>query len=574
MSSAALATQPEETVKLNGGYDDRIKALVDRGNYLLGQRTPMLSYWQDVAENFHPIRANFTYSRYIGDEYAANLSTSYPLLTARDLANNVGQMSRPTGQEWFAARAGDDEDFTDNESQRWLERATKTMRRMMYDRSSQFNKATKLTDYDFAVFGQGVMSCEINWEKTSLLFRNWHLRDMAWCEGPDGTIDFFVRKWEPTCREVYDRYGKDKVHREIRQKVEMDNGRRAYEKCSYLHIMTEAKNYDGPLSKRSKLPWVSIMVDTANRHLQEERPALTSYYTVPRWLTPSDSQYAYSAAVMCALPDARLIQAITYTLLKAGEKAVDPPMVAVGEAIRSDIAIYAGGVTYVDSEYDERLGEVLRPLTQDTKNLPLGLNMQERIENQLKAAFYLDKLTLPPIGHDMTAFEVSKRVQEYIRQALPLFEPIEQEYNDPLCSNVFTLGMSVHAFGPRAEIPESLSGADINFRFENPLTEARDQAITQTFIDSKGIIDVAASIDPSMAGIMNTEEALRDALRGRAVPSKWLKTEEQMAEERQQDDAQQGLMEAAQAAAGVGQVAQSIGQGAAALGEAGQLLGQ
>jgi hypothetical protein len=45
---------------------------------------------------------------------------------------------------------------------------------------------------------------------------------------------------------------------------------------------------------------------------------------------------------------------MTLTLLEAGEKFTNPPMIAVQEAIRSDVAIYAGGITWVDKDYDER----------------------------------------------------------------------------------------------------------------------------------------------------------------------------------------------------------------------------
>ena len=47
-------------------------------------------------------------------------------------------------------------------------------------------------------------------------------------------------------------------------------------------------------------------------------------------------------------------------------------MIGVQEAIRSDIGLYAGGITYVDDVYDERAGEALRPINQDFSGLPFG----------------------------------------------------------------------------------------------------------------------------------------------------------------------------------------------------------
>ena len=54
---------------------------------------------------------------------------------------------------------------------------------------------------------------------------------------------------------------------------------------------------------------------------------------------------------MAALPDARLLQAMTYTLLEAGEKTTNPPMVVTKGAVRSDVSIFAGGLTW--SPYKE-----------------------------------------------------------------------------------------------------------------------------------------------------------------------------------------------------------------------------
>jgi hypothetical protein len=63
--------------------------------------------------------------------------------------------------------------------------------------------------------------------------------------------------------------------------------------------------------------------------------------------------YAYSPATVVALPDARLLQQMTLTLLEAGQKAVDPPLKATSEAIRAASTVcrrhYLGRC-----EYDER----------------------------------------------------------------------------------------------------------------------------------------------------------------------------------------------------------------------------
>lgn len=46
-----------------------------------------------------------------------------------------------------------------------------------------------------------------------------------------------------------------------------------------------------------------------------------------------------------------------------GEKIVDPPFIAVGDAsLYGETNLYAGSIVWTDPDYDERTGEVLRPI--------------------------------------------------------------------------------------------------------------------------------------------------------------------------------------------------------------------
>jgi hypothetical protein len=162
-----------------------------------------------------------------------------------------------------------------------------------------------------------------------------------------------------------------------------------------------------------------------------------------------------------------IVAADDLTLLEAGEKAVNPPLVIQdGVVMRDDVQIYAGGTTYIDREYDEQLGEAIRVLDTGAKGgLAFGEKIIERYEALIKEAFYLNKINLPEPGKDMTAYETRKRVEEYVRSALPLFEPMEMEYNGALCDKTFGVLMRHGAFGPIDNMPQELGGQNIEFKF-------------------------------------------------------------------------------------------------------------
>lgn len=522
-----------------------IKKLIQAGDQLFGNRSTLILLWQDIAENFYVERADFTVKREIGDDYAGNLTTSYPLLVRRELGDSISSMLRPRGQEWFSVSV-EREDRLDNSGKQWLEWASGVQKRAMYDRLSQFVRATKEGDHDFAAFGQNVISVEVDWSTTSLLYRCWHPRDVAWCEKYNGTIGDIHRNWCPDIRTLMSIFGKDKLHKTVVTRFDKE----PYGTVKCRHVVIPVDQYEG--DKQYRTPYVSIYIDLENNHLISEQPSWSQIYCIPRWQTVSGSQYAYSPATVAALPDARLLQAMTLTLLEAGEMAVRPPLIATKEAIRSDVAVYAGGITWVDAQYDERLGEVLRPISQDKSGLPFGLEVSEEKKALLQQAFYLNRLSLPPADREMTAYETSQRIQEYIRNALPLFEPMENEYNGALCEMTFDALMRVGAFGPPQEFPQSIRGQNTRFKFESPLHQAIERQKGQKFLETKGLLLEAAELDGAAIATIDARKALRDALTGIGVKADWMRSEDEVEafaqKQAQEQQAQQAVAMAQQAA--------------------------
>ena len=499
---------------------DLLTQVIQEGEQVFGKRVSLLSLWQTIADNFYPERADFTTVRNLGAEFGSELMTSYPVLARRDLGNSIGAILRPTGKNWKHIRTSEDWDNVGNDARAWLEWAQDRMNRAMNHRTSQFSRATKEGDHDFATFGQTVIQTTLNSTATGLLYRCWHLRDVAWIENESGIVDSVYRKWRPTARMLYSMFG-DKVHKRVADNVKQ--GKDVWAEIEVWHVVIPSEHCT--YGEKTNTPFKSIYIDVSNRHIIEEVGVFEQEYTVPRWQTVSGSQYAYSPATVTALPDARLIQAMTAVLLEAGENAVSPPMIAVQEAIRGDINLYPGGITIADQDYDERLGDVLRPITQDKSGIPVGLNMAQETRAMIAEAFYLNKITLPPAGLDMTAYEVGQRIQEYIRQAMPLFEPMESEYNAPICDITFSKLLRAGAFGSPLDMPKELRNKTVEFTFESPLHDAEERSKGQRFIETAQMLAQAMALDPSAANLIDAPSALRDVLKAIGVPAKWMRSE-------------------------------------------------
>lgn len=502
--------------------------VIKNSDHLFEAQSVMLPLWQTLAEHFYPERADFTVTRNVGTELADNLIDSYPILARRDMGNSLSAMLRDGNWVEMTTNSepGDDD-------RRWLQWATGRMLKVFEFRDSNFVRATKEADHDYVTFGQPVLSCQLNRKRNGLLFQSWHLRDCAWMEDENGQVCAVHRKWQPTAWHLTRMFREEVLHDNVTQSLRDQ----PYKEFTVRHIVMPASLYrDEQIEQRFE--YVSLFIDVQNMHVMEEIGLDYNPYIVPRFQTISGSPYAYSPATVVALPESRLLQAMTHTLLEAGERYARPPIIATQQVVRSDVDLSSDGITWVDKEYDERLGAAMRPLTQDRGGFPIGLELRADIKEILSSAFYLNKITLPPTDHEMTAYEVSERMKQFRRENLPLFAPIEAEYNGKLCEQAFSLMFRNGMLGAVEDVPEGLQGNEVLFKFKSPLSASEEEEKANRFAQVRQILAEAAELDPGARNNVDIDTALREAVVGVGAPQRWLFDREVVAERKIADQAQ------------------------------------
>jgi len=556
----------------------RVQDIVRVGDKLFADRFPLLSLWQAQAENFHVMRADFTRTRYISEEFGSYLMTGRPARCHRDLSDAFSAMLRR--DQWFHAATDNELVNEDRDAKLWLDWASKQMRRQMYDRRASFVRATKIADKDFCAFGNAVITRDVV-NYSHLLYRTWHLRDVAWDESVTGAINLVNFNWSPQARQLAEQFKNSKTGTISPKVLELANARdqQSFTEIKCRRIILPASDYDLDAKATRGRPWVSVYVDIENQTILEEVALRTFPVTIPRWEFGGSmygNQYGYSPPVVYGTPDGRMMQQIMLSLLDASEKATNPPMIAVGEAINGAVNIYASGITQVDADYDERTGDVLRPMTLQLDGIKFGAEQLQALNGDLQDAFYLSKIRFPEITKEMTAYEASKLWDEFIRQSLPLWEPVQAEYNEALCDGTFEDLLSHGAFGSVQDMPQILRGREITWSFDTPITVAAEKALTSSYQSMLQSIVEGAQVDPTVALVADIPTAARDAIEGAGAQAKWLVSDDRFKElvaQKQQTDAAAAQANAvahgADVATRVGTAAKSAGDAAQSLQDAG-----
>ena len=501
---------------------------------LFSKRENILDLWQQISDLFYPERGIFTVTRSLGTEYADHLMSGFPSMARRDLANSIASMLRR--DKWFHLGTSDGKiEEDDAEAKRYLEWRRDRMYQLMYDRRTNFVVAAGNADHDYVAYGQSVLSVEV-YQYQHLLIRTWHLKDCAWSQNALQQVDTMhvrhkmrardIEKWFPKCDE---RVGR--MCREGKGLEEID--------CEWAVYPIE----DGQ--------WMSVHWDRRFDKIMEERIIKVFPFVVPRWQTVTGSPYAYSPAVMTAFPDARLLQAMTLTLLEAGEMAVRPPLIGVQDVLRSDVKYVSGGITWVSEEYDERTGDPLRPIKQDRGGFPAAFRIEDTVRAAIAESFFLPKLNLPIQG-EMTAYEVQERIKEYVRNAYPIFSPTEYQYNAPLCETINAVLEQNRAFG--TYVPRALAGMAFDFKFESPIQDAHEREKVEMFRTAVQLLTEAVELDPDIVAVADLKTAFKGAMSGMGSPAEWTRKKEEMESLIEQSHA---MIQEQQQVEQLGQVAQA-----------------
>lgn len=543
--------------------DARIQELTKRSSALFADKGGLDALNQELAMHFYVERADFNGMRSLGEEFASHAMSSYPMMCRRDLGNMLSSMLRPPEAEWFKVQPQDERLKDAPAVSKWCDYATGVMRRGMYDPEARFVRATKEGDHDFVSFGMCAITVEYNPVRKGLLYRCWHLRDLAWAEGAECEIDTVFRKWSPTARNLCAQF--KKCHPEV-ERVAKETPDKPIN-CMHVVMPSDEWTWTKRRANVDKFPFVCLYVDCDNQHLMEEVPLQINPWIIPRWQTVSGFPYGFSPATIVGIADARLLQAQTMVILEQGEKANDPPMIAKRDIFQTTPNLYAGGFSYADMEEDEKLGDIIQTLQPDRGGHVTGMELISDTKKTLNDGFFLNRLFLPPPdnGDKMTAYEVQRRTQEFIRQALPLFEPVESDYNTPLCEKSFTLLRLNGAFD---KPPQELQGGHIEFGFESPLKQAKGRADVQRFSEVVQLAQMGSTLDPALPDNVASEIAFRAALRGVGASAEWLREQDDVARFRaKRAEAAQAqaladtVSQAATVGGQVGDAAQSLREG-------------
>lgn len=505
--------------------EEKVLDHIKRQKAASNRRSLFEQHWDDLARVLLPRRQGFASTTIDGDQRVEDVYDGTPMQAARSLANTVGAMIRPEGQDLTTVRAEDDSLNQIGAVQEWLGRTTEVLNDSIRDPKARYRQATGEVDLDLVVLGTGILYVGLGEAQNHLLYQSVHLKDGYPTFSDEGLPVGIYRTKKMFLWQAEAMFGKENLSKELRERI--DNKRGMDDKIDFLYSVSKRKGVEVENPVLSKnFPYEELWMETQSKHIVREKGFLEFPFVIPRWDTSSGEDYGRSPG-MIALPDSNTLQAMGETILVAGQRLADPPIMAPNDGAFQEVNTFPGGMSYYDVETASQVGgNPFFPMISGA-NLPVTRDMQTDIRNQVAAAFFKNILTLPQNGPQMTATEIIQRKDEFIREVGPVFGRFETDYNEPVAERSFKLLMRENAF---PEVPDELAGQNIKFVFDLPVNKIKKQVQSAAATQWAAEIFQLAQVSPEAKHMVNVDALARFKADAAALPHEIINTREEVME--------------------------------------------
>lgn len=429
-------------------------------------------HFEDLARLMLPRRLGFVTQTSEGERRTEEIYDATSMQAARGLANAVGQLSRPEGEKLFFIRPEDDRLASSYEIQEWLKYCEDRQLKAMYNPKARFRQALGEADIDLVVFGTAVVFAGQSRKSRRLRYNTIDLKSIEISIDEENQPDTVFQSRKFTLRQAEMRFGKENLSEALNRKLNSKDDKNTEEKTEFLRVIMPRPNGKSDSIYSKNWPYTDIWIEVEAEEAVEVGGFREFPFAIPRWDTTSGEVYGRSPG-MIALPDAETLNAMSETILVAGQKAADPPVFAPNDSSFDAINSFSGGITYYDVDTAVQLRGNPFFTIERGFNLPITRDMQSDTRAQVEAAFFKNIFNLPVKGPEMTATEVLIRKEEFIREMGPVFGRLESDYIAPIVERTFSILLRDGYFDP---IPDAIKGKNIRFEYNSPINKVREQA--------------------------------------------------------------------------------------------------
>ncbi len=465
----------------------------------------------------------------------------------RDLASAMqSTVTNPT-MKWMKFRYKDKIMNDDRDALEWLEKTSDTI----FNHLSESNFDMQMNKFylGYCSFGHGIL-----FHEEDFTFNAWHLAETAYAENDKGIIDTVYRKFKMTLKAAYDQFG-DAIGEDMMAKLDKEPLIDIeFYHCIYPNSKENIKKVVGELAEPQNRPYCSHYIMQRGARIVKE----DGYYELPcyiaRWSNLPGETYGFGPGNV-ALADIRTLNKIKEESLRAMAKAVNPTIVTTKQNMISG-DFRPGSLTTV------RDIEGFKEFVTQSRFNDIKVEIND-LQGMIKSSFYIDKLLLPPRTEtgEMTAYEVSQRLEQMQQILGPVLSRLDVELLQPLVTRAFKILIRERKIEPMpAKVVSLMKGKTLDFEiiFVNSLARAQHMGELRNVQQMLQEVGMMAQMNPEVLDNIDFDAITEYTARIRDIPVHLMKSSNDVKDIRQQRQKQQQAQMALSAAQQAGDAAHSF----------------
>jgi len=403
---------------------------------------------------------------------------------------------------------------------------------MRYNPFAMFSRMTGELYTGLGVYGSGPI--RIRWrppswydKKGGFAYKAMQLKDVFILVDADGNVEwYFVRMWM-NARQFASRFPGVTPPRSIAAEL-MKPQPSETQYFEIVHCVYPRKDYDENAITVKRHPIASSYIAVLDGAYVGPEGGFRSFpYLMPRTMTEPGEIYGYSPA-MQAMPALGSLNAMKRTVLRQGQKAVDPVILAHDDGSLSGRVGQTPG--YVNMGGINAEGKpLIQPMPTGDFNVAETLIADER--NDVNDAFLVTLFQILMETPEMTATEVVERIGEKAALAAPTMGVLQAGMLGPMVGRELDLTLENNPGILPVPPPELVeAGGEYQVIYTSPLAKALTAEEDSGFmrINESAINIATATGNPEPLDHFKYDVAIPEISDHMAVPARWMNSMEEI----------------------------------------------
>jgi hypothetical protein len=529
--------------------------IIKEHEQMVSERGVWEEHWREIAERVIPGQNWFAATDKVpGDKRTEKVFDATANLALDRFAAAMESMLTPRTQRWHRLKTGDSKLNEDVRVRAYLDQVTDILFQVRYSPTANFASQVHENYRGLGAFGSAAMKIE-DIPGIGIRYKSIHLSEIYFAENHADKVN---RKFELTARQAAQKWGVDNLSEKMRTMLEKN----PEAKFEFIHCVKPNENIVPGRKDYRGMKFMSYYVDIEGRKVLSEGGFNSFPYAISRYVTGPKEIYGRSPA-MTVLPDIKMINEMSKTVMRAAHKIVDPPLLLQEDGVLQAFNARPGALNF--GGVNERGEQLVRPLETGAR-VDIGMEMMEQRRKIINDAFLITLFQILVEAPNMTATEAMLRAQEKGALLAPTMGRQQSEMLGPMIEREIDILAKSGVLPP---MPEALRevGGEFEVEYVSPLNRAQRAEEGVAILRTLEAVTPLAQLDPGVMMIFDPKAIARELAEINGVPMKVLRSQEQI-EEMEMEQQQQA--EAAQLL----QAAPIVANSAKALAETQALAGQ